>query len=521
MSDATCPTSAEQEVSAAEVAPASTPSSPIRRQCDEPPLPPFGTACIDALRLGVTIIFNSLLSFGINRTVGMSLVGLNHTPRDIAVAGIGITLYNVAGVSIPIGFSCAVDTLCSQAHGRNPTSAEAGNWLKIGLFLTILMAIPAVCFFLFFAEPLLMLMFDPEMSKDVTKFLLYCIPFVFLQSMNICLGRGLQATKRADIPTLGAICGTTVFCIIAPFMIQASVYYYPVALAIANVVPMMAIFFYCHLCDGEESNLIARVESWNPLSASFRAPITLDACKHFSALGFQSAIAISSEWIAVECVVLFGSQLDTTADIAALQIAWIVIAILFCIPLSMSVTSSAFVGNALGRNEPKAAEFFAETCQVVNIGITLATSVVIILLSSYWNTFFSRDDTVLSTLGASTMAIMVFHNGQSNHISIQGIFRGCAWQDFCAKVVGVSLYGIGLPCTYFFGVRNYFYTWFGWELNGVSRLLLGFSIGYFCEVAALVYGMTLLPWSKMATEASAERKAIQRENRRASLVHET
>jgi Na+-driven multidrug efflux pump len=499
------------------------PASPAR--IVEPPVTiTYVAAALKVLRLAVPIIANSLLSFGINRTVGMAIVGSNFDARSISVAGLGITVYTEIGLSLPLGFGCGVDTLCSQAHGRDPLSPEAGRWLKTGICLTLLLNIPAALLFLFFAEPLLRLLFEASLAADIALFLRCCVPLMLAQSTNVCVGRGFQATKRADIPTIAAAIGTLTYLCTAPWVVPAmGINFYPMCLAFVNVLSICVIFVYALYIDDfapddpdaanspgtpqcrQRDNLIARVDCWNPLLPAFWSDLSVEGAKTFARAGFATALAIVSEWVGVEVMVLFASGFPLQ-ELAALQVAWIVIAIFYGVPWAISSACAAFVGNELGKNWPKHAEFYAEVVQVVTMLIVLVMSALMAGLSTTYNTFFTRDPAVLRILAAANPAMIFYYNIQNFNLSLVGVYRGSGRQRDASIVVCCSLWFIGLPCAYFSGVKNFPESLLGIELDGISRLFLAFGVGYAVEVAVLLHGLTLLPWKQLAFDASAQKK---------------
>jgi MATE family multidrug resistance protein len=477
---------------------------------NEGPLPSFREAVSVVLRFGLGVVANSLLSFGVNRTYGMALVGRTYTPRDISVAGVGITIYSVAGVSVAIGFSCGVDTLCSQANGRNPKSNEAGNWLKLAAVLTLLLLLPTIILFAFFAEPLLGFLFAADMAADIASFLRYSIPLMIMQSTSILLGRGFQATRRSDVPLYTSTSASVVFCIVALATIPfRGIHWYPLSLAIANAWSIVSIFFYSHVIDdtSKHENLIVKT-NWKFWTAEFwnDGAITLPRAREYSRIGFASAMAIASEWIAIETLVLIGSQLPAH-ELAGLQLAWITISLFFTAPLSFSVASSAFAGNHLGANEPRHAEYLATICQVCNIGATLLISGLLAAFALQWHSLFTLDPDVLTVLMKSTAAVIIFFNFHAQHIAIQGIFRGVGWQSYCAVAVGVSLWLVGVPCCYLVGLKRWAFA----DSDGPTRILLGFCAGFALEIAILLYGLRLLPWRELALEASKHKWQLEHE----------
>jgi Na+-driven multidrug efflux pump len=60
-------------------------------------------------------------------------------PDDLAGASLGTTFSNVCGCSMLVGFSEAIDTLCSQAYGQNNLK-RIGRILQRGVVLLLVCA---------------------------------------------------------------------------------------------------------------------------------------------------------------------------------------------------------------------------------------------------------------------------------------------------------------------------------------------------------------------------------------------
>lgn len=441
----------------------------------------------------------------------MMIVGQYLSVHDIAIFGIGFSFYAVVGVSIPIGFGCGVDLLCSQATGKGRLDL-AGEWMQTALVVTMFICIPSMVVFLFFSGAFLGLFFEEVLARDLGTFMMYCTPYVLLQAWNLTLSRALQAQQRADVPTFASFCSAVVCVVVAIKAIPAyGVNSAPLCLTLAMVVQLVVTFIYAFI-DGE--TIVTRVETWNPLNISYWKKVaSLERMMAYSRIGFFAMLSIVSEWWAIEALSLLSSLL-AEKQIAALGVCWILITLFFNVPLSASVASSSFVGNNLGANKPLHAEYYSCVVQTVNAVLLLCNSLFLAAFGHWWFALFTSDVETLQVIYQSINALILFHNLEGWHISIQGIMRGCAkeWLNYTAKVVGISLWLISIPASYFYAINPPSFIIMSSvdddEENrrsdsGVSRLFLGFCVGFVFELAALIYAWRCkIPWSDLALEAS-------------------
>eukprot|EP00842_Homolaphlyctis_polyrhiza_P006686 jgi/Hompol1/7018/HPOL_000283-RA len=63
---------------------------------------------------------------------------------------------NVTGFSLGIGMASAMDTLCSQAYTGSSDKHALGKHLQRGIMVSLMMAVPIACVWLFTKQILLL-----------------------------------------------------------------------------------------------------------------------------------------------------------------------------------------------------------------------------------------------------------------------------------------------------------------------------------------------------------------------------
>lgn len=462
----------------------------------------FASAAIDVFKLYIPIFLATILTFGVNRTVCMLVVGQYLSVHDIAIFGIGFTFYTVVGVSVPVGLGCGVDLLVGQASGRKRLD-EAGQWAQTAIVVTSLATIPAIFIFLFLAGPFLSIFFEDQFATDLGSFLRFCVPYIITQTWALVLSRSLQAQKRADLPTFAAVAGAVV-CVITTFKFIPTygVNAAPVCLTFA-MTTQIVIFIAYALYDGE--TCLTKVETWSPFAFEYWKKVaSTERMKEYVRTGALAMVSIVSEWWAIDLTSAFSGALPE-AHIAAFGVTWIIVTLFFTITLSMSIVSSAFISNSLSANLPKHAEYYSRVTQTCNAFMLILVSLFLTAYGEVWFGLFTGGDAeVMKVISTSLSAVIIFINLEGWHISLQGIYRGCStvWLAFTAKVVAFSLWVLGLPGSYIVGIAitsSPFY--------GIQGLYLGFCGGFLVEIFLLVKGWLVdLNWSELAIEASQQGK---------------
>ena len=95
-----------------------------------------------------------------------------------------------------MGFAAALDTLCAQAHGRNPEGTEVGELTQLGCGVCLVLCIPSAIFFLT-CGPIVGLVFGPQCVDGATTYLRASVVFLFVFALTACFVKSLQSQHRA------------------------------------------------------------------------------------------------------------------------------------------------------------------------------------------------------------------------------------------------------------------------------------------------------------------------------------
>ncbi|KAL3897887.1 MAG: hypothetical protein SGCHY_003104, partial [Lobulomycetales sp.] len=146
---------------------------------------------ISLFRLGLPVSAGYLLqnSLGIASVICVGRLGT----LELAASALATMFCNVTGLSVGIGLSSALDTLCGQAHTGSRDRFAAGKHLQRSLVLMVATTL-IVSVIWIYAESILLLCFqDPEISRLAGEYLLYLLPGLFPFFAFECLKRFLQS----------------------------------------------------------------------------------------------------------------------------------------------------------------------------------------------------------------------------------------------------------------------------------------------------------------------------------------
>ena len=433
---------------------------------------------------------NQILLF-IGQSVVLAEVGRNFDVLTLAAAGAAITVLNVCGFSVTVGFASALDMLCSQAFGRDPHGSEVAEWTQLGIALCVAICVP-FAFLFWHSAPLIAAVFGAEYALPASRYLAHVIPFLFVASVCACIVKSLQAQHRSDIPLKST--SVAAFVTVASSWVLVRKFELAGAAWSMNLGPITQLILLAVQCQCDDTVLLRRTP-WFPrwrVSAVF----TWERIRQYLSIGFYASIAVCSEWWCFEILMIIAARLGHR-HFAAYEILISVTVLCFSFAAGVGVAASSFVGKFLGEGKPLHAFVYARTCLVWSgiFAITSATSVAVFHKAVFGA--FTRDAQVIEDLKGVLGIFYIFHFCDNMQFVIGGVLRGAGRQALTATIVLCSLWLVGLPCAFVLSTVMHM------ELPG---LLLGFAIGLGCEDVLFLWRMrpAAFDWQALADEASAK-----------------
>jgi MATE family multidrug resistance protein len=435
----------------------------------------------------------NMVVFFITQACTLAFVGHRLGSTLQAAFSIALSVFNVTGMSLAIGFVSSLDTLCSQAYGRDPTGKSLVPIMHRGIWLALLLCVPIILLFLG-SESLLVAAFGAELGEPAAVFLRAMPVYLISNTIGYGIQRGLQAHQAAHL-SLGSSVVALVACPFANYYLTTgSTAGAALAATVTNIVGTSATAVLAAL------HPTSKIGAWPGVGRGWRGYVSevfpnREVMFDVLRIGFPALAACCAEWWAFEFMLLNVSQYGAiTAD--TFSIAMNITIILIATPAGCASAASARLGNALGANRPIEASMWRRLSLVVNCGVAVVDGLFIVLAGSNLARVFTSDDDVLLCFKGAVPMLALMHGLDCVQTSCQNVFRGAGEQHTAARISLVALWIVGLPISVTL-------THFASPSLRLPAALLGFSIGLLVIAGWLHKHSASWDWHAKAIKASS------------------
>jgi MATE family multidrug resistance protein len=442
------------------------------------------------VRLASTTTLSSVLCF-LLQTATQAFVGRRIGSDALAHYAIGVTAFNIAGLSVGYGLSSALDTLASQAYGRNPRNPEIGQQLQRSVAVTLAVTLPISYLQVYHSEGALSFAFGQDLGRGASAFIRSAWLYLPLSTLNESFMKVLQAQNTADLiplPTSASLLAAYFACdmIVEP---DKGIGGAAVALTIANLVMFAGfLLLFCF-----HPRVVVRHTAWWPPSAVFSTILDRRGLREYLSVGIPSLVSLCAEWWAIEAMLVVAAQISAT-EVAMLSIALAVTSTAFSVAIGIGSAASVVVGNALGANKPALAAKYS----LLILAVDQVPNAIIFLCVCFFRreivSLFTEDSVLISRFcSLSWMFVVAFELCDSTQYTLQGIFRGSGKQRESARTLLVSLWLVGVPASTYLGVYHGL---------GAEGVMAGLMCGFFVEIPVLWSQLQAWDWEAIASDAS-------------------
>jgi MATE family multidrug resistance protein len=438
----------------------------------------------------------------------VSSVLIGHLDKDyLAGSALGSMVFNTLGLTIGIGLSMSLETLCSQAFGAREFLLVGLQCQRVIVILT-LFCVPVLIAWLFTAPLLIALGIPTRIAQLSHVWVRYLAVGMWPRVVWEALIRYLQAQQNAW-PATGSV-------------FAACVLYVPTALLLVRwggfigaAVAMALSNWYMLICLAglvwwsDRSQASKGTYSKEASSSPFSSVLIRETWPPFSRqvffgwgdvlrLGLASAGSLFVEWGSFEVnAVLAGNIGGETSVVPSSTHAILVqtASLWYCVPAGLSTAASTLLGSSLGAQLPHLALRYTQLAYGLTFSFSLLNSLVFVLLiGRRWGEVFTQDTEVIS-LTYQLLPLMALY-GLFDQLKCVGvsILRGqgrphiTVWGNvFCCVVVGFG-------SSYLLAFRA------DWGLAGVWS---GITLAWM--MSTLLYGGIVLrtDWHQEMLHASA------------------
>ncbi|KAG7379120.1 hypothetical protein PHYBOEH_012035 [Phytophthora boehmeriae] len=383
-----------------------------------------------------------------------------------------------------MGFSSAVDTMCSHAFGAK--RMEELWRITQAATIVYLLCLPFIGLVLCSGKPMLVAMGqNPAIAEIAGKMLLTSLLLVPFCIMYAVVKSALQAQNIVFPFVLASLVSFLISSVAAYFLaFHTSLGY--IGVALGSPVGWMLKFFMVLPVVLRNRIFVESWPGWDWSEAWARVP-------RIGRLGVSSVLMMTFQMVGFSFISLLAGMLPN-ADImiAANGIFVSVISIAFMPLLGICVAGAIRMGNALGAGLARRARLVSFIVISASLSVSgVAAGIVAYIAAPYARAFTPN-------VQATTDAIALIHEllpllpllGFA--FGLQSIFRACGKQWLCAQLNFICLFVLGVPLGLAFAIQFD---------AGIAGLWAGNLAGTIIFAVAGIVWMRGTSWERMAHEA--------------------
>ena len=469
-----------------EVADKSLPSSPTSKNFVEIPFTTYSIV-MDILRPAIPCWMFTVLGF-VTQSIVLMYIGQYLTTTDQAYYSVALSFNNMIAAALTTGLSTALDTLMSQAYGRDKETAEIGELLQRYYLVCGVLSVPIALLY-WTCEPLLVLMFGSHLGTGAAGVLVMMIPYMLSVAALVAIQKALMIQELEWVPLVAAL-------VSVPCCVYWCQLWTPsgVGGAIAALIGSMIVqFCICVAAYVFHPKSLMKKTVW-PIAP---AVWSTDAMKEFLTIGVAATVGLCSEIWSFEGFTILLAHVSQR-DVDGFSIFMSMFLLFYSLPFGLSFALGICTGKALGEFDPKRAQAYSTIGVMMSASVGVCDCLAILMFGDRIFQFFSKDKEVIALLHSCKYLAVSAHIFDCLQTPFQGIFRGVGLQDRSARRVVFSLWVLSFGTATFLVLRMGF---------GLSAALIGLTIGLAVLAFLLGYeSMFGFDWEALAVKAAHEDK---------------
>ncbi|GBF97494.1 hypothetical protein Rsub_10417 [Raphidocelis subcapitata] len=440
--------------------------------------------------LAIPLMIQNLAGYSVS-IIGAVFIG-RLGPLLLSSSFLANSFYNATGLSIAMGLSAGLETMCGQAYGAGDYKA-LGLLLQRALLICCAACVPVGALWLGSESLLVAMGQEPAIAAAASRYLILCIPCLFLSISCECLRKYLQSQREAKPAAIMAAAATAA----APFLFYALVNRAGFGLDGAAMA-----FVACQAITlaGLVAFVAARARKMEGHPQQTWGGFSKEAFKgwgEYLHYGVPAAAHICCEWWALEVVILWAGLLpDAALSLSTMGLCFSINAYLYMLPLGLASSINTNVANALGGGDGERARAAGRWGLALAAGLQAVLAGALLLGGRHVLSLFCPDPAVIARcLGVlPALSCLVVLDGVNAALS--GVLRGSGRQKLGAAVNFVGFWIVGLPLSWALAFPGGLGEWGLWA---------GVCAGAGVQAAVL---LTLLSRWDWAAEAARVRRRI-------------
>ncbi|VDK38402.1 unnamed protein product [Taenia asiatica] len=372
-----------------------------------------------------------------------------------------LSVINVLGLCIDMGFSTASETLFSQVSLDTVVFKQLSVVFSSALVIMTLIFITLACIHVNIEGLLLVARQDPLISSLAAEYILFFLPGLYCDFLFMTLSRYLTSQNLVRPMMIAASAGT-IFTVLT----QPAVYRLGLGLR-QNLLffnlknwEQRAHFLFFNLQQSCAS--LTRRLSWDFAAAMSEWGI-------FFKLGIPGILMIGfEEWCLEFSTFIAGTISD--AVLGAQAIVFQIQSFIYMVPLGICTAVNVRVGQGLGAFDPQRAKHTYMTALFSVFGIVITTAVPVVLLRHKIPYLFTTDEEVIEEAVKLFPMLLIFQFCEGLGGVSEAVLLACGRQFLGAITIFLGYYVVGLPLglllTYKVGI-------------GIIGMWVGLATGFF------------------------------------------
>lgn len=407
------------------------------------------------ISLSFPILMGSLSTVAIEFTD--SVMAGHVSSEDLA--GIAFALSIIIATTIPfLGFILAVVPIIARAHGASSPQKIVYNfwqlfWLTI--FITLISGLIiyfSQCFF--YKADLTPKVYD--IATQYTLVIIIGLPALFFSAVLRALTDGMSYTKITMYVSFIALFINIILNYIFIYGKLGIPAFGGVGCAIATVIVQYITIIIQYI-------LINHIDYFKSINLiKFFCLPRLSTIIKFFKLGFPIFVALFFEIAFFTFCSILSAQLGTEM-IAANQIYYNVMTIVFMLPLTLSQVVSIRVGYRIGAKDYQGSKESVTTTLIIGLILAIFMAVTTYLLRNNIGLIYTSDQTVLDLVAGSFYVISLYQIADYCQVISTGALRGYKDNKILLYASLIIYWLIGAPFSYIFGISDIFGKNFGLE----------------------------------------------------------
>lgn len=384
------------------------------------------------------------MAFGVTDTI----VAGRYSQEALAALSVGAAVYITVFVAL-MGVLQALLPTWAELHGAG-RHQDVGRSVRQALYLAVLASVVGVIVLLFPSALLQATQVPPELQADVRRYLgvlALAIPAALLFRMYSTLNQSLGKPLLVTWLQLGSLALKVPLTIWFAFGGAGLPAMGVVGCAWATVV-VSYVFLGLALWLVRTDDLYRPYAIWRPLE-----PPHWHTIAQFARLGVPAGLAIMVEVTSFTLMSLFIAR-QGTLSAAAHQIASNLAAVMYMVPLSIAIATSARVSFWLGAGETKKARAAIRTGFRIGLSMAVLLGAVVLLSRSGIASLYSADREVAGVAAGLLALVALYHFGDAVQALCVFVLR--SYRVAVAPLVAycVLLWGVGVVGGYQLAYRG-------------------------------------------------------------------